>query len=400
MARYSVDKLIERIRGEVLQQTDAANEVSYLLIDSRKVTNGKQACFFALEGTNRDGHLYIGEAYKKGVRCFVVSQAVDVSLLQHATVIKVNDTLKSLQELCKIHRDQFNLPVIAITGSNGKTIVKEWLSQILKTRVQLVKSPKSFNSQVGVPLSIWRCDQKHELGIFEAGISKIGTAHDENFENRIQKLAEKFLLFEHCQQLIYCKDDENIKEQATLLNRKVKLFSWSKTQTADLRITDISMKGAVTSMTGLYQKQTNTLKIPFTDAASVENAIHCWGTLLTLGYDFGFIKNGLAGLLPVAMRLELKEGINNCSLINDYYNSDLISLEIALGFVEHQHQHIKKTLILSDILESGEKPGKLYKGINELIISKGITKLIGIGEVIARIVLVLKQSFIIRPNSF
>jgi Alr-MurF fusion protein len=403
MARYSVNELVELIDGRLLQEVNAANNISNLLIDSRKVINGHQACFFALVGPNRDGHQHILEAYKKGVRCFVVSEVIDCTELEGAEIIEVENTLKALQILSKKHRDQFDFPVVAITGSNGKTIVKEWLSQILKTSLELVKSPKSFNSQVGVPLSIWQCSKQHKLGVFEAGISKpgemvvlenlispsigvitnIGTAHDENFESRKQKLTEKFLLFKHCQHVIYCKDDVDIEKEAALLGPKIRLFSWSRNQLADLRVIHTEISNTETIITGVYQENSLTIQIPFVDAASIENAIHCWSVLLTLGYDNKFIKAGLAKLTSIAMRLELKEGVNNCSLINDYYNSDVVSLEIALDFVEHQHQHRNKTLVLSDILESGKEQEELYKEINELIVAKGITKLIGIGEKIS-----------------
>jgi len=403
MARYSVNEIVELIEGRLLQGADEVSNISNLLIDSRKVVNGYQGCFFALIGPNRDGHQHIAEAYKKGVRCFVVSESVDCTKLTGADVIKVQNTLTALQTLSKKHRDQFDFPVVAITGSNGKTIVKEWLSQILKTTTHLVKSPKSFNSQVGVPLSIWQCGKQHKLGVFEAGISKtgemevlenlispsvglitnIGTAHDESFQSRKQKLAEKFLLFKRCEHVIYCKDNNELAEQAALLSEQVKLFSWSKKQPADLRVVEIETINTATKIVGVHQENSLTVQIPFVDTASIENAIHCWAVLLTLGYDNEFIKNGLARLTPIAMRLELKEGINNCSLINDYYNSDVVSLEIALDFIEHQHQHKKKTLILSDILESGKKSEDLYKEINELILGKGITKLIGVGEKIS-----------------
>lgn len=399
MARYSVEKIKRLVGGEFLQHQNTGQSISNLLIDSRKVISGKRACFFALRGKSRDGHGHILEAYKKGVRCFIVDRSIQQKGLENASIIKVSNGLEALQLLCKKHRDQFDFPVMAITGSNGKTIVKEWLSQLLKVDFKLVKSPKSYNSQVGVPLSIWQCKDQHEFGIFEAGISEIGemaileklispniglitnigSAHDENFESRQQKAKEKFLLFRNCEKLIYCKDDKEVYEQVTTLSAEVVHFSWSKLETADLQVVDVSVGSNKTTITSIYRAEQLRVEIPFIDAASIENAIHCWATMLVLGFDNGFIQKGLAGLSPVAMRLELKEGINNCLLINDSYNSDLMSLEIAADFIEHQKRHQKKTLILSDILESGLEDELLYREINELIQNKGISKLIGIG---------------------
>jgi len=403
MAEYSVNNLSKLTGGKFLQKGEVSNLVKYLLIDSRKVNSGKQACFFALSGAAKDGHDHIGEAYKKGVRCFVVSKTVPLGTMKGASVILVDNSLTALQNTCKKHRDQFDLPIIAITGSNGKTVVKEWLFQLLNKEVSVVKSPKSYNSQLGVPLSLWLCEKQHQLGIFEAGVSQtnemnvlenlispsiglitnIGTAHDENFISHSEKAAEKILLFKNCEQLIYCKDDSEISAQIESLSSEVKLFSWSKAQEADLQITEINKKRSGATITANYLDKLFTIEIPFADAASIENAIHCWAAMLVLGHDSQFIIAGMANLTAVAMRLELKSGVNNCLLINDFYNSDLVSLEIAADFIEHQHKHTKKTLILSDILGSGKPTQILYAEVNELIINKGVNKIIGIGNEIS-----------------
>jgi alanine racemase len=307
-----------------------------------------------------------------------------------------------MQQLCAYHRQQFNIPIIGITGSNGKTIVKEWLFQLMREDKNIVRSPKSFNSQVGVPLSVWQLNQEHNLGIFEAGISKaqemkfletiirptiglitnIGQAHDENFENQKHKVDEKLKLFIHSEVLIYCKDyllvhDEITNEKAF---RETKIFTWSKKLRADLLVGRITKSEADTEIQGVYKNDFIRITIPFTDEASIENSIHCWATLLYLGYENKVIAERMRFLSPVAMRLELKEGINNCSIINDSYNSDLGSLAIALDFLNQQKQHPKKTLILSDILQSGQNDATLYKEVAELIHKKGISRLIGIGE--------------------
>jgi alanine racemase len=403
MTKYSVNKIVRLVEGKLRQKTGSTPEISELLIDSRKIINPSLACFFALKGESRDGHKYLREAYNKGVRCFILSDRLDNIELEDAVLIEVENTLVALQKLCKAHRDQFDFPVLAITGSNGKTIVKEWLAQLLKEEIQVVKSPKSYNSQVGVPLSLWQCNERHELGIFEAGISKvgemvelekmispdiglitnIGTAHCENFQDKREKAKEKFLLFKNSKNVIYNKDGIEVSSQISSLSKTVNLFSWSKSQEADLKISEIRTNDVSTTIKGIFLNNQSSIKIPFIDQASIENAIHCWAVLLCLEKGTEVVMNRFENLSAVAMRLELKDGINNCSLVNDYYNSDLVSLEIAVSFIEHQKRHKKKTLILSDILESGEEPSLLYERINQVIVSKGISKIIGVGESIS-----------------
>lgn len=394
------------MNGKIQQTQKKPHHISFLLIDSRKINAAESSCFFAIIGNSRDGHQYIAEAYQKGVRCFVVSQKVDLNNFPEASFIDVPDTLKALQLLAKKHRDSFEFPVIGITGSNGKTIVKEWLYQLLKNKENIVRSPKSYNSQVGVPLSIWQCDEQNTLGIFEAGISKvgemevlgkmisptigifvnIGKAHDENFANWDEKTKEKIALFKDSKTLIYCRDykniDDYINSNDTFKNKK--LFTWSKQRNANLQIGKISKENGTSIIQGVYKNGFIKITIPFYDDASIENAIHCWATLLHLGYDSTYIEQQMLGLIPITMRLELKEGINNCSLINDYYNSDIRSLEIALDFIEQQKQHSNKTIILSDILETGKSSFDLYSEVQKMISQKGITKIIGIGPEISK----------------
>lgn len=377
--------------------------IKELLIDSRKINNPSTSLFFAIKGDRHDGHDYIQDLYEKGVRNFVVS-----ALPQNETefdgtnFILVKDTLVALQILCANHRQQYKIPVIGITGSNGKTIVKEWLYQLMHNDKNIVRSPKSFNSQVGVPLSVWQMNEEHTLGIFEAGISKpqemklleqiiqptiglitnIGQAHDENFENQKHKVDEKLKLFTHAEVIIYCKDYILVHEDIT--NNKalkdIKVFTWSKKLRADLLVGRITKSATDTEIQGVYKNDFISISIPLTDEASIENAIHCWAMLLYLGYENNIIAERMHFLSPVAMRLELKEGINNCSIINDSYNSDLSSLSIALDFLNQQKQHPKKTLVLSDILQSGQNNETLYKEVAELVHKKGVSRLIGIGE--------------------
>ncbi len=400
---YSVATISSIISGSIHGNGDQNTITKTLLIDSRKLSNAETSMFFAIKGERHDGHTYLNELYEKGVRNFVVSTLPQNNFVfSDANLILVADTLLAMQQLCAYHRQQFNIPIIGITGSNGKTIVKEWLFQLMREDKNIVRSPKSFNSQVGVPLSVWQLNQEHNLGIFEAGISKaqemkfletiirptiglitnIGQAHDENFENQKHKVDEKLKLFIHSEVLIYCKDyllvhDEITNEKAF---RETKIFTWSKKLRADLLVGRITKSEADTEIQGVYKNDFIRITIPFTDEASIENSIHCWATLLYLGYENKVIAERMRFLSPVAMRLELKEGINNCSIINDSYNSDLGSLAIALDFLNQQKQHPKKTLILSDILQSGQNDATLYKEVAELIHKKGISRFIGIGE--------------------
>lgn len=404
---YSVSNISRIISGTLHGHTAADPAIKNLLIDSRKIITPENSLFFAIRGERNDGHIFIPDLYEKGVRSFVVSALPqNISVFPEAVFILVKDTLLGLQLLCAHHRNQFHIPVIGITGSNGKTVVKEWLYQLMREDKNIVRSPKSFNSQVGVPLSVWQMQAENDLAIFEAGISKpgemklleqiiqptiglitnLGQAHDENFENPDQKVDEKLRLFYNSEILIYCRDYLQISNE--LANdhkyRELNLFTWSRKSRADLLVGRISKNASDTEIQGVYKNNFIRINIPFLDEASIENAIHCWALMLYLGYENDVIAERMKMLSPVAMRLELKEGVNNCSIINDSYNSDLGSLSIALDFLNQQKQHPKKTLILSDILQSGRNEENLYKEVAELIHKKGISRLIGIGEALSR----------------
>lgn len=405
---------VEHTIGEITEETggtllagDSQAIVKTLLIDSRKLSGTENVLFFAIKGERHDAHIYIEDLLNSGVTNFVVSQKPDnKALLERGNFILVQDTLAALQLLVAKHRAKFQIPVIGITGSNGKTIAKEWLYQLLRQDRNIVRSPKSFNSQVGVPLSVWQMSPDHELAMFEAGISKpgemhklekiikptiglftnLGLPHDENFEDHRQKALEKLNLFVHTEYLLYCRDylvlDETIRQSALL--KDTKLITWSKKTRADLQIGRISKGVHETEMQGVFKNDFIRISIPFTDEASIENAINCWLVMLHLGYDNDKIAERMKLLSPVAMRLELKEGVNHCSIINDSYNSDLGSLQIALDFLEQQKQHPKKTLILSDILQSGKNDDNLYSEVAELLKKKKVDRLIGIGEAISK----------------
>ncbi|HNW97089.1 MAG TPA: bifunctional UDP-N-acetylmuramoyl-tripeptide:D-alanyl-D-alanine ligase/alanine racemase [Bacteroidales bacterium] len=407
MASYSINEICKIIKGEMVQLPSPDSVVKQLVIDSRKLISPDNSLFFSIITKRNNGHKYIEELYEKGVRNFVISQDDSfVQNCQEANFIKVKNSLSALQTLGIFHRKKFSIPVIGITGSNGKTIVKEWLFQLMSDDKKIVRSPKSFNSQIGVPLSVWQMDAEHELAIFEAGISEvdemdklqaiiqptigiftnIGQAHDENFINITQKTNEKLQLFTKVNILIYCSDYLEIKERIVRAEnlKNIKTFTWSHKSNASLLIKNINRRNNKTTIEGLYKNEKLQITIPFSDDASTENAIQCWATMLVLDYENDVIAKRMLNLSSVAMRLELKEGINNCSVINDSYNSDINSLSIAIDFLNQQKQHREKTIILSDILQSGRNEDELYSDVAELLLNKKINRIIGIGKAISR----------------
>lgn len=403
--RYFLSKVSEIVGGQLVGN-DVDIEICDLLIDSRQLVTAEQALFFALVGARNDGHKYIKNLYEKGVRAFVVNHCPDETFPEAAFIV-VGDTLKALQTLAAYHRHQFDIPVLGITGSNGKTIVKEWLAQLLSPDYNIVRSPKSYNSQVGVPLSVWQMNDQHQLGIFEGGISEpdemmaiqdmirptigvftnIGQAHDENFIGRLQKAGEKLNLFTKAEKLVYCMDYSEIQQVVIKsgIASKIQLFTWSrKFQETDVYINRVEKRDHETEIGFVYQSNDYSFVIPFADDASIENAIHCLSVGLLMGMDFDVIADRLSHLTPIAMRLEIKSGINNCTIINDYYNSDVNSLAIALDAMNQQHQHKNHTVILSDILQSGRNEYDLYGEISQLFENKNVNMLIGIGNSISR----------------
>lgn len=404
---YTISSLVSVVNGQVISSSEKDSTINDILIDSRKLISPKETLFIALKTKKNDGHKYIQSLYQRGLRNFLISTIPDaLEGFRHANFILVDDTLAALQLLVSDKRKRFDIPVIGITGSNGKTIIKEWLFQMLQADKNIVRSPKSYNSQIGVPLSVWQMKSQHEMAIFEAGISEpdemqklqtiiqptigiftnIGQAHNENFINTSQKIGEKLKLFTKVDTLIYNLDHAEI--QGIIIRSQiqeiVKAFTWSTKQEADLQITNTEKIENHTHLKALFKEEEIDIQIPFIDAASIENGCHVWATMLYLGYENNVIKERILKLNPVAMRLELKEGINNCSIINDSYNSDINSLAIALDFLNQQNQHNKKTLILSDILQSGKSDMDLYQEIAHLLEEKNIDRLIGIGPAISR----------------
>ncbi|WP_207534081.1 bifunctional UDP-N-acetylmuramoyl-tripeptide:D-alanyl-D-alanine ligase/alanine racemase [Desertivirga arenae] len=398
---YSITEVSQIIKAkDFISSADAG--IRNISFDSRKLVDVETTLFFALRG-RRDGHDFIAEVYEAGVRNFVVSS--ETSMLKRcrdANFLLVADTTIALQELTAAHRQQFSYPVIGITGSNGKTIVKEWLYQLLAPEKNIVRSPKSYNSQIGVPLSVWSMTEEQTLGLFEAGVSKvgemaslesiikptigvltnIGEAHNEGFANRIEKIEEKLELFKNVDLFIY---SPKYLEGYTKTIPGKKQFTWAWNSPADLKITDEEvLEEKYLFLRGFFHDRDVQCVVPFIDAASVENAIICWATMLALGYLPEDADKRLEKLQPVKMRLELKNGINNCSIIDDSYSADISSLAIALDFLKQQNQHLKRTVILSDILEAGVDHEDLYERIAQLLDSKGVDRLIGVGKEIGQ----------------
>lgn len=378
--------------------------ISILLTDSRRLSFPETTLFFALPTKTNDGHRYVQDLYKLRVRNFVVSRMLpEFESMTDANFLLVKDTLRALQKLATHHRKRFSIPVIGITGSNGKTVVKEFLYQLLHNEFDIVRSPRSYNSQIGVPLSVWEMNEKNTLGIFEAGISQpdemeylqpiiaptigvltsIGEAHQENFISLNQKCQEKLTLFTDSEAIIYDGDNAFIANAIESACLSHKAIAWSRTDTeAPLYIESIEKRADDTIIRCTLLGFDKTYVIPFTDDASIENVIHCLAVMLYLKPTSVNDEAKFAHLEPVEMRLDVKEGINNCLLINDTYNSDINSLDIALDFQQSRKvgKDLKSTLILSDILQTGTLPKSLYKKVVDLIERKKVNRLIGIGR--------------------
>ena len=423
---YTIKQIASVVGGQIIGNQSDTIIVKDILFDSRLLIDAENTLFFALYSGRNDGHKYIAELYEKGVKAFVINRifienyavgANDDSPVQcsDTTYIVVDDTLSALQKLAAYHRAQFDIPVVGITGSNGKTIVKEWLYQILSPSMSVCRSPKSYNSQIGVPLSVWQMNSTNEVAVFEAGISRpgemeklreiikptigvftnIGPAHGKNFESVQQKIEEKIKLFDcrdaarHVISLVYCKDNQDIAE--IVEKHGIQTFAWSRIdKNVDLFVSEIhddASKDAInrvsTNIVACFRNTPIAITIPFIDDASIENAINCWCVALLLGIPNETIAERMAHLESVEMRMELKAGVRNCLIINDSYNNDRNALAIALDFMNAQH-HDNKVLILSDILQSELKEDDLYKTVAQLIENKGVDTFIGIGPAISK----------------
>lgn len=419
--QYEISDIAQIIRAERHGSHEA--KINWLLIDSRSLCFPEETLFFAIKTERNDGHKYIYELYKRGVRNFVVEHLPNIStntekelneILKSKDInfLLVDNSIYALQALAAWHREQLKTPIIAITGSNGKTIVKEWLYQLISPDFNVCRSPRSYNSQLGVPLSLWIINKEHDIAIIEAGISKpdemdnlsniikpqicimtnIGTAHQENFKSLEEKCNEKLKLFKNCDKAVLDLSSEPICKYG---------YSNIKNKTAEYPvINEIAKDDSSATISFILKGYNGTYTIPFIDNASIENSITCIAICEAM-FEYGLVNDKkfldrnewlnsickrMNNLEQVAMRMEVKDGINGCTLINDTYNSDIHSLGIALDFMNRRPdmKEQKRTLILSDILQSGESPRKLYKRVAQMAISRHTDKIIGIGEEISK----------------
>jgi Alr-MurF fusion protein len=401
--QYSAAAIAE-IAGGRIHGTSAA-EVRFVAYDTRRLSLPAQSLFVALHGSRNDGHRFIEDALQAGVKVFLVKQ-IPSEIPEGTAWIQVEDTQAALQTLAAAHRQQFRIPVAGITGSNGKTVVKEWLWQLLHGDFRIARSPRSFNSQLGVPLSVLGLEAGDTLALFEAGISKtgemeklqriirpnlgifthLGRAHDAGFADAAEKVAEKFRLFADCDVLVYCKDQEAVAAEAAKLkvrNPLLQTITWSRHDKATFRLDREEADAAGTVITVVHRTQELQFHIPFSDPASIENALTCLCALYALERLDPAHLERFSALQPVAMRLEAGEAWNGCKLINDAYSADPDSLSAALQFLQQQSAGLSRTLILSDFDEQRDADAAFYRALGVRLREHGIRKLIAVGPALS-----------------
>lgn len=404
---YTIEKVTTLIGAR--RYGDSESNVRWILTDSRSLCFPEETLFFAIRSGRNDGHKYIADLYRRGVRNFVVEELPQNWSEEYpeANFLKVPFALEALQRLAERHRDEFNIPVVGITGSNGKTVVKEWLYQLLSPSMAVTRSPRSYNSQIGVPLSVWLLNEQSEVGVFEAGISQpgemdalrdiiqptvgvltnLGAAHQENFKSMEDKCHEKLKLFHDSKAIVYPYDDEIVRKCVESYEYKGEQIAWSmKDSSVKMFVKSVDKKDTQTTISYVFNGKEASYTLPFIDEASIANSITCAAVALHLGLTTDEIAQRMPAIEPVAMRLEVKQGQHGCTLINDSYNSDVNSLDIALDFMNRRpdHEGRRRTLILSDIYQSGEDGATLYKEVSELAVKRGVEKFIGIGPEISR----------------
>ena len=399
---YTIEKITTLIGARRMGSAEA--NICWILTDSRSLCFPETTLFFALRTERNDGHRYIPELYNRGVRNFVIDHKDDnLNDYPDANFLKVTNTLAALQRLAERHRDEFDIPVVGITGSNGKTMVKEWLYQLLSPQMNVTRSPRSYNSQIGVPLSVWLMNDHTQLALFEAGISEVGemqslqdiiqptigvltslgAPHQENFRSLEEKCMEKLQLFKHAKYVAYNSDDTIISRCMRRMGTTATRIAWSRENASEaFYIYNVSVDGNATKVEYRYNGVASTYHLPFIDEASIECSFACAAIALHLGVAADVLDERMSHLEPVAMRLEVKEGVRGCTLINDSYNSDFNSLDIALDFMcrRPDHNGRRRTLILSDIYQSGEAQGLLYSKVSQLALNRGVQKFIGVGK--------------------
>lgn len=369
-------------------------------IDSRSVNNPEATMFFALKGKNHDGHDYVESLYERGVREFVVGEKREsFGRLTGAKFYVVDDVLKALQTYARAHREKMKAEVIGITGSNGKTVVKEWIYQMLSDDFNVYRSPRSYNSQVGVPLSLFGIEPATQLAVIEAGISKkgemvylenmirpdicifthLGDAHGENFTSLQEKLAEKAILFRYCHTVIG-RESDALKYIVSVADKRTRHLLWGESEDAAVKVRVVSGNEKSREVEIVYEGRNFRISVPFPDEASYENCMNAVCVLLWKGIKPECIAEKVRRLQPIAMRMEIKEGINRCILIDDYYNSDAASFQLALNTLAMQDEARQRTVILSDFVDIGSSNGVVYREVASLLAKAGVSLFIGIGE--------------------
>ena len=402
---YTIEKITTLIGARRVGESEA--QIGWLLTDSRSLCFPEATLFFALSSARNDGHRYVGDLYRRGVRNFVVSHLPQsINDYPDANFLVVMSPLEALQRLAERHRDEFDIPVVGLTGSNGKTMVKEWLYQLLSPSMVVTRSPRSYNSQIGVPLSVWLLDTQSEVALFEAGISQpgemaalsdiiqptigvftsLGDAHQENFRSLEEKCMEKLQLMLHAATVVYDTDDQVVGRCLRKSGYAGEKLGWSLTDPRAAFFVERQESDANgVTVTYRFRDAAGSYHLPFIDEASVKCSYACAVVALHLGIDAEQLDERMRLLEPVAMRLEVKEGQRGCTLINDSYNSDVNALDIALDFMARRpdSKGRRHTLILSDICQSGDNPEALYHKVSELAVKRGVDKLIGVGQTIS-----------------
>lgn len=385
---------------------DANWVIQYLVTDSRNLVEPKQSLFFAIKGPRRSGSVFINDLYQKGVRAFVMDEAIDTTDYSEAIFFTVPNTVAALQAIATHHRAQFSIPIIGITGSNGKTIVKEWLYQLLQSDYRIVRSPRSYNSQIGVPLSIWQMTEDHQLGIFEVGISahgemqaladlvkptigiltNIGDAHNEGFKNVHDKIEQKAKLFAFAKEVIVATDfiPEALQTNAAIISWGSKPLQTPGQLMPTLQLLQQQKYDNHTELQLEYHAHQFSLKVPFTDEVSIQNVITCVLFMLQMQYDTAIIQERVLTLQPVEMRMQLRKAINQCYLLNDSYSNDKLSLSLALQFIHEQANQQPIVAILSDIVESGQPAQSLYQEVAQLLANHKVKQLYAVGPAISQ----------------
>jgi alanine racemase len=396
---YTLANIAATVGGKLVRGSQST-PVRHLILDSRSIAVFDSSLFVAIRGPHHDGHNYIGEAYLKGVRSFLVDRDISETNADDMSVIQVPDTLEALHSLVSFHRSTFDYDVIGITGSNGKTIVKEWLNQLLAPDRSIIRSPKSYNSQVGVPLSVWNMSASNDLAIIEAGISLPGemtllqeiikptlgiftnvlSAHLENFSSQSELALEKASLFKETKEVIFCSDYSEIRDALIQKAPECRHITWSTQPGADFLLTIRDQQANRTVFSLSREQVSSEFTIPFGDSASLENAVHCVVCALKNGLKAEEIAERLSRLQPIAMRLEMLAGIRQNTLVSDVYSSDPDSLRIALQFLDQQSRGVEKVVILGDMEQTGFTPKELHSIISDQLVSHEINYVITIGD--------------------